>query len=457
MKKTNNRGILKLLYGVIVVIFGIVVGLAAYSMARSTHLTDLVNEIITNENYDEIARLSGGFEDSTNLISYDNSNDSNKVDMVLQAGLDELTYEYKTDVDGTRYNNYYHQYEYSYRLFLFKINYDYSNIQIDSSSYYNGASVRLFSENGSYDFHLEVGSKTNAYNQNKISGDDLVINGITINDYYKDENTLDTAIIHQEKNYISFYEQNSFANISLNQSSIKYIENKIGKITSFNLTDREGNLVLENNISVSFDFNEQFFVNMKDAVDSYNEILPVYDGAHYYDSYQNVKEYCSLHHNGKEYTTDELNEIASPVETKLKDLQAKIDNKEAGYETYTYLSRSYIYGSTSSAIGRVVLYVGLYLIAVVIIYFLFFHFRDIKNFVFRDRSKQTEIRPKQQNNVTKAKVVNEKGEEIKETTQVRPENKYKKKQEERKAYLESKKQENTEEFSDSSKENTSEN
>ncbi len=363
------RLFLKIVYAAVAVVFGVFIAIIFYQSNVYQEIHDKTVTWLNNGDYENIGRLYFGYFDSKPLFE-----DSSLAELKIYASTQEETFYYYTLKDGaeagsSRESDYdkkiHHVYDYTYDLLLYLPASKKSNISMLNRSVgdkvLNGLSVRFYDSklNKSYDYKFEVTSSINT------------------DDYINRPNTEEDAALHGSRNYKSgFYDSWGFYRIHLNQFLINTI-NKVNNmnVDSFNITDTSGNNVYETNFTFDFSFEQQFFKDIAPLHKAYADYINIYNDYNY--------------DNNKAGISKEAYDTATE---KFKTDLDSWKTTSANYPTYlTAFAQSDVVSSTP--IWKTVGMMALYLLAIAILYIIFFEFKRVKSFIFKDRSNHQRYVP----------------------------------------------------------------
>ena len=395
------KNLLKFGYLALAIVLGAVVGFGSYYINVSESATSKVKNALADKDYVTLSRIySGSLIDGTNIAA--SFEETNSYDIYMNAGVMEQsgTY-YNPEEDGLK-TVYYHNFDMAYYIYLTDISFLYGDANGASGKTVHYAGIKFTSDTNTYNYYFDVNDSYNTavkdtdYTVVKVTGDD----GYTYNDYNDNfdgycetQYSEKELLLNSKRNLSNFYTNYGFLPVSFSSKQIYYIEELLGgDITSFAIINSQGEKV-SGDINYSFDFDEQFFLNAKPLFDAYSKFIPIYD------KYGKVE--------GAQYTNDvsdsEYEAAVSQFNKDVEEFAYKLQNKALypGFENYyNALPESYI--KDSSIVFKTIMIVIVYIIAAVVLYFLFFHLKDITNLVFnRNKGPKQEIRPKNINIATK--------------------------------------------------------
>ena len=323
----------KIIYFSAAIIFGIVFYIGTNATNLNDYKLNLVNTAIQNEDYHIIPQLFLEVPFDTKSIINDNDDDA-EVKVYPASGMTNYIL-----VDGESKKEYI-RYENAYLFFIFKINFPTAGYIDSGNNNINNSAIRFVGDKGEYDFYFVQNEQYNAGH------------------YIAEPKTEAEYSINCARDLNSINDGWSFMPLSLSATTIKAIEEKTGKISSFKLVDATGEIKMEENISFDFDedyFSHEYIVKNRESIDS------------------KLKTYYSLS------DSNEKSALADEINKELEDFRNNFEEntKDTGFAVALPKEIT----EPGSIYWKTVAQMGLYFVFVVVLYFLFFHLRQIKEFV----------------------------------------------------------------------------
>lgn len=321
----------KVLYFGVMVIIGMLFYTVSYNSNQYNYIYDLAQNAINNENYDELPKIFGGCFDTNEIIH----EKEEEVEVLVYPGTSSSD---STYIDESEKEQRVLVYEESYYLYLFNSKFSYLNIT-NEETVSNKTAIRFNGSNGSYDYYFVVNDSVNS-------------------DIYKAApKTLKELVLNSTRDLVTSNSNWNFININITKTMIELIEAEIGDITGFDLINNEGDSVYT--CSAAFDFSEQFFTDVEPLIENYTQYLDNYLA-------------------GKNDAVEIFNEWYTPWQEEFSE-----NSSQTGY-SFRYEDDELV---PSKVLWQTIGMMGLYVLCVLILYVLFFHFNDIRRIFSRDSYK----------------------------------------------------------------------
>lgn len=320
----------KVLYFGIMTIIGIMVWTLCYNSNQYNHIYELTVKAIEEKNYSELPKIFGGCFDTNEVELVE----SEKMDAVIYAGTASTDEAYTVQEEQKRYL----VYEEAYYLYIFNSSYSYINI-MSGEEYTNQTALVFNCENGEYIYPFVVDSSINSTY------------------YVANPTTVEELILNDSRNLIATHDNWNFMSINITKTMVDLIEAKYGEINNFRLVDNEGNTV--HTFNNSLDFADQFYTDVRGLIDNYNVYL---------------QDYLA----GTQGAEDKFNSWYTPW------LEEFEESKETTGYSFRY-EDDYI--MPSSIVWQTVGMLALYIVSVLLVYFVLFHFKDIKRLFSKESYK----------------------------------------------------------------------
>lgn len=334
----------KIFYIAIAIILGIFVAYISYNSNQYTHLQNIVNKELKEENYQEIPKIFGGAHDSKPILEVKNDN----VNVLIFNGTAVTDLKYK--------DSRYFKYETCYYIYLFDVNYTY----LTSSNNLNKTSIEFITKNG------------NSYNLPFI-----LTSSINKDDYIAEPENLEEALLHSSRNIPADIDSWNFMTVKLTSKMAEIITENRNDIVGFKLIDHEGIVVGEYNVKLDFSQNFHKDSDVLELIDRYNEYLDIYLKGE--DVAAASKEFDSFYSNWEE--------------------EFRNNKENTGYE----LPYGKDFLQPSSIVWKTVGFMAIYSLIMVGFYFIFFHLDFLQSLLSKNKyknpkKKETIYIPKKNNN-----------------------------------------------------------
>jgi hemerythrin-like domain-containing protein len=201
---------------------------------------------LEDNKYDEIAKIYETFFDSKSKIE----DNSDKTDFMIYPSTYQTAIQYS---DGINHIDY----EKSYSFYLFN-----NNFSLESKDKKNKSAIRFITNSGYYDYYFVVNT------------------GINTEILIAEPATIEEALINTGRDYPTNNRELGFINITFTKTMLDGItklangKEGTGNINKIQLLDSYGQMVLEH--SITFDYNDQFFIDNGEMINSFNEVYKEY-------------------------------------------------------------------------------------------------------------------------------------------------------------------------------------
>ena len=323
----------KIIFFSVAVIFGIVFYIGTNATNFNEHKLNLVNTAIQNEEYHIVPQLFLEVPFDTKSI-LDETDEDAEVEVYPASGMTNYVL-----VDGESTKEYV-RYENAYLFFIFKINFPTAGYVDSGNNNVNDSAIKFIGDKGEYDLYFVQNEQYNA------------------SEYISDPKTEYEYSLNCARDLNEVNNSWGFIPLSLSETTIKGIEEKIGKITTFKLIDATGDVKMEENISFDFDeayFNHEYIAKNRDSIDS------------------KLKTYYSL------TDSKEMTALADEINAELEKFRDEFEENTAGTGFAVTLPKEII--EPNSVYWKTIAQMGLYFVFIVVLYFLFFHIKQITAFV----------------------------------------------------------------------------
>lgn len=363
------KKVLKVLYISFGLLIGLLVCLVGYQTNGATHVMNMINEAIDSKNYSELVMINGVCFDKESIVE----DNSDKLDIAIFPGthLTAAQY-YENDDDKTVVEKYLA--EKAYYIYIISPDFSIKGYS-ENKEFVNRSGLKFVSNNASYKYNFLVSD--------------------TVNDEYVEK----TPICFEDSyfGYRDVINDNSvwgFMNIVVTEGMLKAMNvSNTNKIEVYDDTD---NIVAS--FDVNLDFSQKFFTDVEPLVSTHNDYLKKIDG----------------HENDRSLVKEADAEFEKFYLGEAKDGSSGFKNDFVKLDD----SYSFRYDDKILAPGKLVWQtIGglvIYLLAAVVLYLLFFHFKDLMN-IFTKNKGNYRVNPasvnaakQANNNIINAKVKEEK-------------------------------------------------
>lgn len=375
MGNKTGKLIIKVIYISFAVIIMFFSAIVLFNTAKGDHILNITNKALNEKNYDKILELFGGIY-WNEPVKKETKGDT---DLLVVPSYTESTILYYPADDSITHMH--HVFDRTYNFYIFNSGFKVLDRSIKGEKI-NESGVKFITDklddqnnNVTYTYYFRVSATVN------------------FNDSYEKALSVSDYNLNHQRDIISDQSKYSFYNFTISKELIDAIEEKTeGQITSFNITDNEGNDVFDSNINFGFEFNEEFYNEDQGGVieAAYTRYIP------YYDSIKiNQKRYKTDHYDSsitKEVYNNEtkvFNDTVSKFRSDVKDGNTYNSNLKISLGEKEIMTNSVI----AQAVWRTIGIEALVLLVVAVIYILLFHFQQLRDFIFRNE-KRTPIRAK---------------------------------------------------------------
>lgn len=326
----------KVLYIAVVIILGIVFFMMSYMSNYSAYQVDVVSNAIETKEYYKIPELFLDYIPMDKEPSSEIDNDT--IDFVSYPVVGEIGFQYNKDEETTVTES---SIEYAYYFYLFDINYTVGTQETSAGQAVNKSAIRFINGESYYDYFLVVNSTVNS-------------------DVYKDYiSSVAEYLFNSERDLVKVIDSWGFVPSVFSETAIEYIKSQIGgDITKIAFTDAFGEV--KQTMDISLDFSEAFFTHsyISEHKSQYNSVLN-----------QIATESAAGNSDKAEELREELNGY-------LEDFISNFD--ENTKDTTFIVTPTQKDKLPNSIFWQSVGMLGLFLLAMIIIYVVIFHFNKLK-------------------------------------------------------------------------------
>ena len=320
----------KIFYFVISIIFGIIFYLLTYSSSLSEYKLELVNKAIENKEYHIVPQIFLEVPFDTKSVLED---ESQTVEFEIYPAAGMLSYTLNEGEASKTYT----RYEKAYLFFIFEVNFPLGTYQ-DGDKNVNKSALIFSNSEKEYVFNFV---------QNGTINSDGYVETPKNEEEYSLNNERDLTTINSDWGFIP---------ISISETTINLIEEKIGNITNIKVRDCRGDIQLSEDVNL--DFEEDFF--------KYQYIA---------DINKNVNEKLDKYYK----TTDkkELNSLTEEINELLISFKENFAENTKGTTYAISLSDEEL--KPSSVYVKSIGFSIAYVVVISILYILLFHFNLIRS------------------------------------------------------------------------------
>ena len=320
----------KIFYFVISIIFGIIFYLLTYSSSLSEYKLELVNQAIENKEYHIVPQIFLEVPFDTKSVLED---ESQTVEFEIYPAAGMLSY----TLNEGKASKTYTRYEKAYLFFIFEVNFPLGTYQ-DGDKNVNKSAIIFSNSEKEYVFNFV---------QNGTINSDGYVETPKNEEEYSLNNQRDLTTINSDWGFIP---------ISISETTINLIEEKIGNITNIKVRDCRGDIQLSEDVNLDFD--EDFF--------KYQYIA---------DINKNVNEKLDKYYK----TTDkkELNSLTEEINELLISFKENFAENTKGTTYAISLSDEEL--KPASVYVKSIGFSIAYVVVISILYILLFHFNLIRS------------------------------------------------------------------------------
>lgn len=347
----------KVLYFGFAVIIGIVIALVGYSSNQYNHISGLVTSAVNEKRYEDVPRVFGGCFDTKSIIT----EDVDALDIVIYPGTSLTNTSYT--VSDTKET--YLVYEEAYYLYIFSPKFSFVNETGSDNKLQNKTAIRFSSGDKYYDYPFVATSSVNS------------------SEYVEEPSSIKETIMNTSRDLTTTQSNWNFMTLTLTKTMMQFIKESNGAETSsISILDNTGKEVFST--AASLDFSQQFFTDIDDLIVNYNIYL---------DAYQKDKN-----------DSEAVNVFNKFYDEWYKEFEAK--TATTGY-TFRYDDSEL---SPTSLIWQTVGMEALFLVVVILLYILLFHFAGLKRIFSRETYKDYSVNKKRPNKAQNTTIIEAKTE-----------------------------------------------
>lgn len=347
----------KVLYFGFAVIIGIVIALVGYSSNQYNHISGLVTSAVNEKRYEDVPRVFGGCFDTKSIIT----EDVDTLDIVIYPGT-SLT---NTSYTVSETKETYMVYEEAYYLYIFSPKFSFVNETGSDNKLQNKTAIRFNSGDKYYDYPFVATSSINS------------------SEYVEKPSSIKETIMNTSRDLTTTQSNWNFMTLTLTKTMMQFIKESNGAETSsISILDNTGEEVFSTDASL--DFSQQFFTDIDDLIVNYNIYL---------DAYQKDKN-----------DSEAVNVFNKFYDEWYKEFEA--NTATTGY-TFRYDDSEL---SPTSLIWQTVGMEALFVVVVILLYILLFHFAGLKRIFSRETYKDYSVNKKRPNRAQNTTIIEAKTE-----------------------------------------------
>lgn len=359
------KSVLRIVYILIALIAVVLVYIMGYNSNSINHIINMTNEALESKDYVQLAKIHGGCLDVNN-ISKENSDD---LDLAIFPATTLSSYSYYKD-DKNKETVQTNSYDKAYYIYIAYPKFTLTSNELNGE-YVNDAAIKFVSNEGSYTYKFEITETVNSklYNKTPYSVNDIILKG--------------------QRQSLTYYENWGFINVTLSESVVNAISSDLkGDINKIEILDRDGKSVYSE--SINLDFKQDFFKDVQPLCDNYNTY---------------INEVNSDDKAVKEAAEEKFNKFYEGTESSKGFEETFLENTN-----YTFrLADSKL--QPGSLVWQTIGIEVLFVIVLVLLYFLLFHFQLIKRLISREnKGKGYRVNP----TANKRTVIDAKAKPVKE-------------------------------------------
>ena len=381
MGNKTGKLILRVIYLSLAAIIMFFTSIVFFNTAKGDHILNLTNQCLVDKDYDKLQELFGGLYSSNSSVK---KMDEKGNIIVATSGSERDVLIYPEEASKPTL---YHKFIKAYNFYIMNSSFGTASV-LENGKKKNNVGIKFITDKKDTDgnavtylFPFVVSSEINS-------------------DVYKEKHTsFDDYWLNYTRNFVIDKTKYGFFNFQIYDETINLIKKKTeANIVAFNVVDNEGKNVYAEDFNLAFNFDEDFYAENQAGYvfKAYNDYLPYYDSYRYGSQYT-IPNYIETSNEMYNNKTTAFNEAIDKFFADLKkggvyDSSIKVSLNESEIMTGDVIAR---------AVWRTIGIEALILLVIVVLYILLFHFRQFRDFIFRNE-KRTPIR---------AKVVNKEPEE----------------------------------------------
>lgn len=359
------KSVLKIVYILIALIATVLVYIMGYNSNSINHIVNMTNDAIAAKDYVQLAKIHGGCLDVNNISKENEDN----LDLAIFPATTLSSYSYYKDSENTETIQT-NSYDKAYYIYIAYPTFELNSNELDGK-YVNDAAIKFKSDNGSYTYKFEITENVNSelFNKTPYSVNDVILKG--------------------QRQALTYYENWGFINVTLSESVIDAISSDLnGSINAIEILDRDGTSVYSE--SINLDFSQKFFTDVEPLCTNYNNY---------------IAEINSDDEEVKKGAEDKFNKFYEGTDSQKGFEETFLENSD-----YTFRLEDSVL-QPGKLVWQTIGIVALFVIVIVLLYFLLFHFHFIKRLISREnKGKGYRVNPgANRRNVidAKAKTVNQ--------------------------------------------------
>ena len=341
-----------------------------YNTSKGDHILKITNDALEAKDYKGVLELYGGLYNEVPVVKQEEGTN----DLWLVTSATEKNFFYNNG--NSSKDNLYHKFVKSYNLYMFNVVDLQTNNIKEAGKTKNLTGIKFITDKTdvSYIYPFIISSTVN-------------------NDNFAETHpTINATYVYETRDYLADKGKTGFFNIEISEDLIAAIESEVeANIVGFNIVNNDGISLYESDFNFEFNYDEEFYSDSQigTIISAYEKFIPYYDSYKFGNKY-NVADYIPNLSN-EEYKK-QITEFNEKMDTFTEGVRAGNVYDES---LKLSLNDKEIFNSKviSSCVWRTIGVDALVLLVFAVIYVLLFHFKQLRDFIFRNE-KRTPIRAK---------------------------------------------------------------
>ena len=359
--------ILFLAFSAIIIFFTTII---FYNTSKGDYILKITNESLENKDYKGVLELYGGLYNENPVIKLEEG--TNDLWLVTSATEKNFLYAAETATKDSLY----HKFCKTYNLYIFNVaNFQTNDIK-ENGNLTNQTGIKFITDKEDVTYTYEFRRSATVNNDN----------------FAEIYETVAATYLGEKRDFIADKEKTGFFNVEISEDLIAAIEAKVdANIVKFNVVNNDGVSLYENDFDFEFNYDEEFYSDTQigSVVDAYTEFIPFYDSYKFGKKY-NVSNYIP------DITKEEYGKKVDSFNEKMDKFTADVKSGtvyDSGLKLSLTDKQIFTPKIISSCVWRTIGVDALVLLVFAVIYVLLFHFKQLRDFIFRNE-KRTPIRAK---------------------------------------------------------------
>lgn len=359
--------ILFLAFSAIIIFFTTII---FYNTSKGDYILKITNESLENKDYKGVLELYGGLYNENPVIKLEEGTN----DLWLVTSATEKNFFYAAET-ATK-DSLYHKFCKTYNLYIFNVTNFQTNDIKENGNLTNQTGIKFITDKEDVTYTYEFRRSATVNNDN----------------FAEIYETVAATYLGEKRDFIADKEKTGFFNVEISEDLIAAIEANVdANIVKFNVVNNDGVSLYENDFDFEFNYDEEFYSDTQigSVVEAYTEFIPFYDSYKFGKKY-NVSNYIP------DITKEEYGKKVDAFNEKMDKFTADVKSGtvyDSGLKLSLTDKQIFTPKIISSCVWRTIGVDALVLLVFAVIYVLLFHFRQLRDFIFRNE-KRTPIRAK---------------------------------------------------------------